>query len=275
VKDGSTMSQTDLGAVGGFGSFGSYGGDDGGGRSWLAASLTSVLIYASLAVLVMVLGTATKRAMLDEKKVDVTFVEKVVVPPPPPPPPVVAPKPPEPAKPVVKPAAAAPVIRPDMKVRKLDKPPPPKEMVAPKAMPQAPAKEVDASLDKGVAVVGEGAGDPAGLEGGVAHGGVAGGIVGGAIALPEDATPPKPLKTNPIPEYPQEARAAGKTAEVILKVIVLADGSVADVQVMRGEEPFSGEAIKTVKKWRYEPAMHEGQPITVYRIVRIPFKLRA
>ena len=37
----------------------------------------------------------------------------------------------------------------------------------------------------------------------------------------------------------------------------------------------AGEAIKTVKKWRYEPATHEGQPITVYRIVRIPFKLRA
>src|SRR5262245_44198876 len=149
------MSQTDLEAAGGLGSFGSYGGDDGSGRNWLAASLTSVLIYAGLAVVIMVLGTATKRVMLDEKKVDVTFVEKVVVPPPPPPPPpVVAPKPLEPPKPVVKPAAAAPVIRPDMKVRKLDKPPPPKEMVAPKAMPQAPAKEVDPSLDKGVAVVG-------------------------------------------------------------------------------------------------------------------------
>ena len=71
----------------------------------------------------------------------------------------------------------------------------------------------------------------------MAHGGVAGGIVGSAIALPEDATPPKPLQSNPIPDYPQEARAAGKTAEVILKVIVLADGSVADVQVMRGKSP--------------------------------------
>lgn len=266
------MSQTDLGAVGGFGRFGSYGDDGGGDRNWLAASLTSLLVYAGIALAVMVLGTATKRVMLDEKKVDVTFVEKVVVEPPPPPPPVVAPKPPEP---VVKPAAAAPVVRPDMKVRKLDKPPPPKEMVAPKAMPQAPAKEVDPSLDKGVAVVGEGSGDPAGLEGGLANGGVAGGIVGGAIALPENAVPPKPLRSNPIPQYPQQARAAGKTATVILKVIVLADGSVADVQVMRGDEPFASEALKTVKKWRYEPALYKGQPITVYRVVRIPFKLRA
>jgi TonB family protein len=266
------MSQADLGAASGFGSFGSYGDDEGGKRSWLAASLTSLLIYGAIAVAIALLGNVTRQVILDEKKVDVTFVEKVVVePPPPPPPPVVAPKPPE----VVKPAAAAPVIPPKMKVRKLDKPPPPKEMVAPKAMPKAPPKEVDPSFDKGVAVVGEGAGDPAGLEGGNAQGGVAGGIVGGAIALPENAVPPRPLKSNPIPQYPQQARAAGKTATVILKVIVLADGSVADVQVMRGEDPFAAEAVKTVKKWRYEPAMHEGQPITVYRVVRIPFKLRA
>ena len=53
-------------------------------------------------------------------------------------------------------------------------------------------------------------GDPAGLEGGQA-GGVAGGMVGGAIALPEDGVAPVPAKSNIIPDYPQEARAAGKT----------------------------------------------------------------
>ena len=46
----------------------------------------------------------------------------------------------------------APVVRPDQKVRKLDKPPPPKEMVAPKAMPQDAPREADPSKDKGVAV---------------------------------------------------------------------------------------------------------------------------
>lgn len=269
------MSQTDLGSVGGYGGFGSYGNGDDGDRNWLAASLASLLIYGGIGVAVVLLGTATKRVMLDEKKVDVTFVEKVVQEPPPPPPPAPVVEPPKPVEPVA-PAAAAPVVRPDMKVRKLDKPPPPKKLTAPKEMPQAPAKEVDPSLDKGVAVVGEGGvGDPAGLEGGVTQGGVAGGMVGGAIALPENATPPKPLKSNPVPQYPQQARAAGKTATVILKVVVLADGTVADVQVMRGEEPFSSEAVKTVKRWRYEPAVYKGQPITVYRVVRIPFKLRA
>ena len=38
---------------------------------------------------------------------------------------------------------------------------------------------------------------------------------------------------------------------------------------------WSSAAVATVKRWRYEPAVYKGQPITVYRVVRIPFKLRA
>ncbi len=76
-----------------------------------------------------------------------------------------------------------------------------------------------------------------------------------------------------MPAYPQEARAAGKTGTVVLKVVILADGRVADVQVMRGDEPFVSEAVRAVKNWRYEPARYKGHPITVYRIIQIPFKL--
>jgi len=173
------------------------------------------------------------------------------------------------------PAAMAPVVRPDQKVRKLEKPPPPKEMVAPKAMPKEAPREADPSEDKGVAVFGEGKGDAAGLEGGVAQGGTLGGQVGGAIALPEDAIPPQPAKTNAVPPYPQEARASGKTGMVILKVVILADGTVANVQVLRGDEPFVSAALETVKRWKYEPARFKGQPISVYRIIQIPFKLTA
>ena len=248
--------------------FGAYAGRDEGPRQWFASLLASSGIYVLL-VLAVVTLSATQQ-LVREKPVDITFVEKVVQQPPPPPPP---PAPVE-VKPQA-PAAAAPVVRPDQKIRKLDKPPPPKEMVAPKDMPKEAAPEADPSQDKGIAVFGEGKGDPAGLEGGVAQGGVVGGMVGGAIGLPEDAVPPMPDKANSIPPYPQEARAAGRTGTVVLKVVILADGSVADVQVMRGDEPFVSAAVSTVKKWKYTPALHKGQPITVYRIIQIPFKLTA
>jgi protein TonB len=260
-------------ASSGPGLFGGYGDDDDGSRrSWLFATFGSTAIYLAIALLVIALGSVTKQAM-EAKPVDVTFVEKVVTDPPAPPPVAAPPKPVAEVKPQA-PAAAAPVLRPEQKIRKLDKPPPKKEMVAPREMPQAAPREADPSEDKGVAVYGDGAtGDPAGLEGGVAQGGVVGGTVGGAIALPEDAVPPKPHESNAVPPYPQEARAAGKTGMVILKVVILADGSVGDVTVMRGEEPFVGAAVAAVKKWKYEPARAQGQPITVYRVIQIPFKL--
>lgn len=249
-----------------FGGFASYSGEKQGTHNWMAALASSSVIYVLLAVAALAIGTTAKQ-VLREKPVEVTFVEKVLKEPPPPPPPPM----PE-VKPAPPPAAAAPVVRPDQKIRKLDKPPPPKELLAPKEVPKEAPKEVDASLDKGVAVYGEGEGDPAGLEGGQA-GGVAGGMVGGAIALPENADPPVAAKTNAVPDYPSEARAAGKTGMVILKVVILADGTVADVTLMRGDEPFASSAIKAVKGWKYAPARHKGQPITVYRIIQIPFKL--
>jgi len=247
------------------GRFASYSGESEGSSNWFAAVCASSGIYLALGALALLIGSATHKVMT-EKPVDITFTEKIVKEEPPPPP-VVEAKP-------APPPAAAPVVPKNMKVRQLDKPPPPKELVAPKEMPKAAPQEADPSQDKGIAVYGEaGDGDPAGLEGGT-KGGVAGGQVG-AIALPEDADPPMPLKSNAAPAYPQEARATGKTGTVILKVVILADGRVADVQVMRGDEPFVGVAVAAVKSWRYEPARYKGQPITVYRIIQIPFKLNA
>jgi len=242
-----------------------YGSSEQGPQHWLAAFFSSSLIYVLLGVAAVTIGTATKK-IIQEKKVDLTFVETVVKPEPPPPPPPVVEKP----KP---PPAAAPVVPKDMKIRKLDAPPPPKELVAPKNMPLEKPKEDDPSKDKGVAVYGDmkGPGDAAGLEGGM-EGGVVGGHVG-AIELPEDADPPQPAKTNAPPAYPEVARASGKTGEVILKVVIMANGSVGDVQVLRGEEPFVSVALQAVKKWHYDPAKYKGQPITVYRIIKIPFKL--
>ena len=60
---------------------------------------------------------------------------------------------------------------------------------------------------------------------------------------------------------------------VVLKVVILADGSVGKVDVLRGEEPFVTAALKVIKGWKYSPARYKGQPIAVYRIIQIPFKL--
>ncbi|QSQ12945.1 TonB family protein [Myxococcus landrumensis] len=94
------------------------------------------------------------------------------------------------------------------------------------------------------------------------------------IQLPENAKPPVELVGNQQPEFPQEARAAGREGMVVLKLVVTAQGEVRDVTVMRGEEPFASAALRAVRTWRYRPAMLEGQPVAVYRVVKVPFRLR-
>jgi protein TonB len=238
-----------------------------GTHHWLAAVGGSSVVYVVIAVLLVTVGTATKR-LVEEKPVEIKFVETVIKEPPPPPPKVEVVKPPPKVAP---PPAAAPVIPKDMKIRRLDAPPPPKELVAPSEMPLTVPQEADPSLDKGIAVYGDGPGDVAGIEGGLA-GGEAGGALG-PIELPQGAEPPQPSKRNRRPTYPQVALTEQRTGLVILKVVINTDGMVESVQVVRGEEPFTKVAIAAVKKWRYEPAVYNGTKISVYRLIQIPFKL--
>jgi len=261
-----------------FGSFTHYGESADKG-SWMSSLAASSAIYVVIGLLVLSIPV-TKHVIQARKPVEIKFVERVVKAPPPadiPPPKIAEPKPlvAPPTQVITRPkapAAAAPIVRPDQKIRRVDKPPPPKKLEVPKEMPK-PAEEVDPNRDKGIAVWGDGAtGDVAGLEGGMA-GGVAGGTVGGGMAVPEDADPPVPSRSNQKPPYPQQALADKQSGTVVLKVIILADGSVGDVKAMRGDEPFVSAAIEAVKQWKFEPARHKGQAITVYQIITIPFRL--
>lgn len=251
--------------------FSSYNQPEAGPRPWWVAAAGSILVYALIGGLV---ASAARRAEPPPAapRVELTFIDKIMKPEPPPlPVPVPLPVQPVAAPPRAAPAAA-PVVRLDQKVRKLDKPPPVKELVAPKEMPVEAPKEADPSEDKGVAVYGEpGVGDPAGLEGGRAAG-VAGGWVG-VIELPPDAIAPRPLRSNAPPRYPESARRRGKAGRVKLRIAIYADGTAAVIEVVEGEEPFITAAREAVARWRYTPARHEGQAISVYRVVPINFNL--
>jgi protein TonB len=186
------------------------------------------------------------------KQVEVEFVEEVQKEAPPPKP-------------------AAPVIPKDIKVVTVDEPVIQEPLAPPSDIPDSAPKEADPSMDKGVKVYGAydpGRADPLGLEGG--------GIRKPElkpIRLPENAVPPKPLANNAVPHYPPSARHKGLTGTVMLKVVIDTSGKVIKVEVLRGEEPFATAALDAVRKWKYTPAYYDSKPITVYRIIKIPFKL--
>lgn len=243
---------------------------DGPSASRFALSTTASLAVLGLIGLAAVTAASTVKHVLQEKKVDVVFrpppppapVAKVKPPPPPPPPkpaPKAAPKPP-PAAPVV--AAPAPLVAP--KEVPLEKPP---EADAANAVAAAP-----------IAVGGTGALVAGAVVGGIGTGEGTGGMATGRAApinLPENATPPEALEVNAIPEYPSEARSKGLEGLVILKGVVEVDGRVTNLKVMKGEEPFVTAAMQAVRAWRFKPARVEGQPAAVYRIFKVPFRLKS
>ena len=45
------------------------------------------------------------------------------------------------------------------------------------------------------------------------------------------------------------------------------------IRPLLGEEPFLSAAMAAVKRWRYQPALLDGKPISTYRLIRVPFRL--
>ena len=95
----------------------------------------------------------------------------------------------------------------------------------------------------------------------------------GPGALPDAATPPQAV-ANPQPAYPEDARRQSIEATVTVKFVVTESGEVTAVQIVRGHPLFDAAVLAAVRTWRYRPAVHEGRPIRVYRVAKIPFRIR-
>ena len=68
------------------------------------------------------------------------------------------------------------------------------------------------------------------------------------------------------PGYPPAAMRAGISGVVKMECVVLADGTVGDVQVTQSLAPeLDAEAIKSLKMWRFSPGTKDGAPVAVQR----------
>lgn len=232
----------------------------------LAVTVLSLGVYGTLGFLALSAGRA---ALEDETEVEteIHFEPPAPATAPPPPPPTAAPAPP-------------PAVTPP--------PPAPRRAIAvPRKMPQAPPPEADPSqittdAPTGDAVIGGPPAaaapapaaitatapppEPAPRPRAAAH---------APIQITEGVTPPEAAADNAQPAYPEEARAAGKEGVVVLKFVVTARGTVEQIHVLKGEPPFVEAALAAVKTWRFiRPALLDGSPVSVYRVVPLRFKLR-
>lgn len=92
--------------------------------------------------------------------------------------------------------------------------------------------------------------------------------VGGGVSAPV-------LLTQVLPEYSEEARKARYQGSVVLDTIVLEDGSVQVVRVVRSIGfGLDQKAIEAVLQWKFRPGRKNGNPVPVALNVQVNFNLR-
>ena len=79
------------------------------------------------------------------------------------------------------------------------------------------------------------------------------------------------------PQYTKAALTARIEGVVLLEGLVLTDGQVADVRLLRSLDSTLGldtEAIRTLKAWRFSPGTLEGKPVPVVVTVELSFRVK-
>jgi len=94
----------------------------------------------------------------------------------------------------------------------------------------------------------------------------------GPARVTADTTPPQKLSGAAF-TYPAAAKAAGIEGKVVVKFVVTEDGSVTDIQVVKGPEGLRDAVIAMVKTYKYSPAMRGGQAVSVIQTKVFTFKL--
>jgi TonB family protein len=80
------------------------------------------------------------------------------------------------------------------------------------------------------------------------------------------------------PNYPTVARNASVAGDVELEAVVLPDGKVGEVRILKSLDTRFGldeEAVRVAKLWQFDPARKDGFPVAVIVTIVVQFKLRA
>jgi periplasmic protein TonB len=176
--------------------------------------------------------------------------------PPPPPPP--EPAPPAPAPPVVAPVVSAPADAND------------RAGVPTATTATAPS---NGPGDGGGTGTGTGTGAGPGNGAGIGDGSIAG--TGGGPYRPGSGIAPPSIVREVKPVYTEEGRRRGLQGDVVMEVVVRADGTIGNVRVLQGlGSGLDQRAIDAVRQWRFNPARRHGTPVDVMVEIAVEFRLR-
>jgi protein TonB len=124
---------------------------------------------------------------------------------------------------------------------------------------------------------GSGTGTGAGPGTGSGIGPGSGGGIGGGVYGPGNGVILPVVLFEKKPQYTAEAMRAKVQGTVWLECIVMADGTVGSVEVIRSLDQTFGldqEAVKAAKQWRFKPGTRFGEPVNVRVTIELTFTLR-
>ena len=124
---------------------------------------------------------------------------------------------------------------------------------------------------------GEGSGGGIGPGEGDGLGPGEGGGTGGGVFRPGNGVETPRLLREVTPKYTAEAMRAKVQGIVLVEAVVLPDGTVGDVEVVRSLDKVFGldeEAIKAARQWRFLPGTRFGEPVAVLVTIELTFTLR-
>jgi len=77
----------------------------------------------------------------------------------------------------------------------------------------------------------------------------------------------------PAPEYPQMARIAHISGDVVLKITIDRNGEVTNIAVLGGHPILVNSAINAVKKWKHRPYVLNGEVVEVDSTIKIQYHM--
>lgn len=140
---------------------------------------------------------------------------------------------------------------------------------------ESPASTSAGSGSGGGGGTGTGGGSGPGDGRGLGDGRTAG-VGGGEYDIGSGVSSPRLLQEIK-PIYTAEAMRAKVQGVVQLRAIVLPDGSVGRIEVLKSLDSVFGldqEAIKAARQWRFAPGMRLGEPVAVRVVLELSFTLR-
>ena len=196
------------------------------------------------------------------KKAELPGKEKITVPVAKPP--TLTPEPPKQEEPKPVPQLNIPAVTTSAGVQEM-----------PGALTGLPSVPSQGSGSGGGAGTGTGSGIGPGSGSGLGPG--SGGGTGGGFYRPGNGVAMPTVISEVKPSYTADAMRQKIQGVVMVEAVVMPDGGVGQVNVVRSLDPTFGldqEAVKAVRRWRFRPGTRFGSPVPVLVEIELTFTLR-